>query len=357
MVQQIAIQTRDGNDPDIHVLNMNIEKCCKGIRDEKEVRNLKKRNDLLTEKVRSLEVKNQKENADLERIKNEKSELTKSLTRYQERIDKVKDAEKRMIEFDRVIAENSRLLAENEKLLKNQTDDMKLNKIQNPESQLPPPPQAPAPPLLNGAAPPPGPPGPPPAPPGLAGPLPPGPPPPPGPAGPPPPPGPAGPGLPPPPGPPGAGPPLSVPAKIDFPQPSVPVKSFNWVKSLQVKDTIFENMEPKRALKQNINADRLVEDFSAKVVRSTSTVKSVPIDDEINQELKLIDPTRGQNFSIVLTRFRLNTLDIKSSINQNDCEDVLRGEVVEQLLKFIPTKGKFRIFLFKFIFYILKKNN
>jgi len=74
------------------------------------------------------------------------------------------------------------------------------------------------------------------------------------------------------------------------------------VKSLQVKDTIFENMEPKRALKQNINADRLVEDFSAKVVRSTSTVKSVPIDDEVDQELKLIDPTRGQNFSIVLTR-------------------------------------------------------
>ena len=55
-----------------------------GIRDEKEVKNLKKRNDLLSEKVRSLEMKNQKECADLDRIKHEKSELTKSLTRYQE---------------------------------------------------------------------------------------------------------------------------------------------------------------------------------------------------------------------------------------------------------------------------------
>ena len=30
MVQQITIQTKDGNDPDISVLNLNVEKCCKG---------------------------------------------------------------------------------------------------------------------------------------------------------------------------------------------------------------------------------------------------------------------------------------------------------------------------------------
>ena len=103
MVQQITIQTKDGNDPDISVLNLNVEKCCKGmkhhkvisdhmiflgIKDEKEVRGLKKKVDLLNEKNRTLEIRNQKDQQDLERIKNEKSELTKSLTRYQERIDK-----------------------------------------------------------------------------------------------------------------------------------------------------------------------------------------------------------------------------------------------------------------------------
>ena len=59
-----------------------------GIKDEKEVRGLKKKVDLLNEKNRTLEIRNQKDQQDLERIKNEKSELTKSLTRYQERIDK-----------------------------------------------------------------------------------------------------------------------------------------------------------------------------------------------------------------------------------------------------------------------------
>ena len=39
-------------------------------------------------------------------------------------------------------------------------------------------------------------------------------------------------------------------------------------------------------------------------------------------------------------RFRLNIDDIKSSIHTNDSDNILRCEVVEQLLKFIPTKGQ-----------------
>lgn len=42
---------------------------------------------------------------------------------------------------------------------------------------------------------------------------------------------------------------------------------------------------------------------------------------------------------ILFSRFRLNIDDIKSSIHTNDSENILRCEVVEQLLKFIPTKG------------------
>ena len=45
-----------------------------------------------------------------------------------------------------------------------------------------------------------------------------------------------------------------------------------------------------------------------------------------------------------LFRFRLNIDDIKSSINTNDSDNILRSEVVEQLLKYIPTKGNFFLF-------------
>ena len=42
-------------------------------------------------------------------MKNEKSELTKSLTRYQERIDRVREIEKQIKTIEAVEAENKRL--------------------------------------------------------------------------------------------------------------------------------------------------------------------------------------------------------------------------------------------------------
>ena len=41
---------------------------------------------------------------------------------------------------------------------------------------------------------------------------------------------------------------------------------------------------------------------------------------------------------VFIFRFRLNIDDIKSSINTNDSDNLMRSEVVEQLLKYIPTK-------------------
>ena len=43
---------------------------------------------MLNDQKRTLEIKVQSDKQELDRVKNEKSELTKSLTRYQERIDK-----------------------------------------------------------------------------------------------------------------------------------------------------------------------------------------------------------------------------------------------------------------------------
>jgi len=92
-------------------------------------------------------------------------------------------------------------------------------------------------------------------------------------------------------------------------------------------------------LKKNINTKLLIESFSAKMTRaSTRQTVSEDTDKDAVQELKLIDSNRAQNFSIVLSRFRLNIDDIKSSIHTNDSDNILRCEVVEQLLKFIPTK-------------------
>ena len=81
----------------------------KAMRDEKEIKQLKKKADLASEKSRNLELRLTKELAELERVKNEKSELTKSLTRYQERIDRVREIEKQIKTIEAVEAENKRL--------------------------------------------------------------------------------------------------------------------------------------------------------------------------------------------------------------------------------------------------------
>ena len=320
MVQQIAIQSKDGLDPDITVLNMDVEKCMKAMKDEKEMRALKKRCDLMIEKSRNLELKSQKDSTELDRLKNEKSELTKSLTRYQERIDKVKELEKSLNQMAELQSENARLKSEVSTLQvsnpANLPDYAKIELKQGAavKSVPPPPPSG-----LPGAPPPPAPPGlppgppPPPGPPGMGAPPPPpgppGAPPPPGPPGAPPPPGMGGP--PPPPGPPGAGPPppmgiLPMPTKIEmnFPQPDKPVKSYNWVKQNLVKDTIFENMKPLNMLDTHIDTKLLVESFSAKTMKGSFMARNTQDEekDKSEQELKLIDPNRAQNFSIVLSR-------------------------------------------------------
>ena len=103
--------------------------------------------------------------------------------------------------------------------------------------------------------------------------------------------------------PPPPGAPLMAP-KMNFPQPDKPVKSYNWVKQIQIKDTIFENMKPEEVLKKNINTKLLIESFSAKMTRASTrqTVVSDDTDKDAVQELKLIDSNRAQNFSIVLSR-------------------------------------------------------
>lgn len=91
IIQQLSLQAPDGQDPDITVIEMNVQKCADGLKLEKSTRLLKKKTENLTEKCRGLETSLQKESQELERVKNEKTELTRSMLRYQERLEKVRE--------------------------------------------------------------------------------------------------------------------------------------------------------------------------------------------------------------------------------------------------------------------------
>ena len=344
VLQQVSQQTPDGLDPDIAVLEINVQKCADGLKHEKTSRILKKKNENLSEKCRSLESSLQKESQELERVKNEKTELTRSMLRYQERLEKVRENEKQVENIGHLEQENAALKKKIQALLQsdkiNLPDDVKLSMKSTSEIEdqnlrsaplSPPPPPPPIPSSIPAAPSPSNVVPPPPPPPGMA--LPPGP----GGPHPPPPPGPPGPpgALAPPPPPGGMAPPIPV---KQFPQPSMSVKSFNWVKQTQVKNTIFETMEPEKALKC-LNLERLESAFQAKINHRSSIARNFEeVESKENLDLKLIDGRRSQNCSILLSRLKLSEGEVRQAVLTNDSAERLNAELAEQLLKFVPTK-------------------
>uniref|UniRef100_A0A4W6D161 Dishevelled associated activator of morphogenesis 1b n=1 Tax=Lates calcarifer TaxID=8187 RepID=A0A4W6D161_LATCA len=235
-----------------------------------------------------------------------------------------------------------------------------------PGGPVPPPPM----PAFGGLCPPP------PPPPG--GMMPPPPPPPPPPGGPPPPPGrpPIG-GIPPPPGAP-LGPSLK---KKNIPQPSNPLKSFNWSKLAEVRTgTVWMEVDDAKVFKI-LDLEDLEKTFSAyqrqQVLRMRPFINSAvnvqhqrglgvdgrggmggrglswlaflnldlkeAEDDTLSskkvKELSVIDGRRAQNCNILLSRLKLSNEEIKRAILTMDEQEDLPKDMLEQLLKFVPEKS------------------
>uniref|UniRef100_A0A4W4FQX8 Dishevelled associated activator of morphogenesis 1b n=1 Tax=Electrophorus electricus TaxID=8005 RepID=A0A4W4FQX8_ELEEL len=176
-------------------------------------------------------------------------------------------------------------------------------------------------------------------------------PPPPPPAGIPPPPPPPG-GLPPPPPPPPGGPPpppglIGIPAppggpgmkKKNIPQPSNPLKSFNWAKLSENKlqGTVWMDLDDSKVFK-SLDLEDIERTFSAyqrqqkESEDDTMTMKKV-------KELSVIDGRRAQNCNILLSRLKLTNEEIKRAILTMDEQGDLPKDMLEQLLKFVPEKS------------------
>uniref|UniRef100_A0A674AIM9 Dishevelled associated activator of morphosis 1 n=1 Tax=Salmo trutta TaxID=8032 RepID=A0A674AIM9_SALTR len=200
----------------------------------------------------------------------------------------------------------------------------------------------------------------PPPPPPPPGGMPPPPPPPPG--GPPPPPGMAPLGPPPPPGAP-MGPGLK---KKNIPQPSNPLKSFNWAKLNKLEGTVWTDIDDIKVFKI-LDLEDIEKTFSAyqrqqiglcclansygdndhkawqgSTNRSGTRLKESE-DDTVTskkvKELSVIDGRRAQNCNILLSRLKLTNEEIKRAILTMDEQEDLPKDMLEQLLKFVPEKS------------------
>ncbi|XP_075908087.1 disheveled-associated activator of morphogenesis 2-like isoform X2 [Petromyzon marinus] len=176
----------------------------------------------------------------------------------------------------------------------------------------------------------------PPAPPPPPGGVPPPPPPPPPPPG-----GPPG-APPPPPGMLGSGPPSELPKK-KIPQPSNPLKSFNWSKlpENKISSTVWSEIDDLRAFKVLDLADieRMFSAYQRQQKEMGSNEELLDCGSRKAKELSVIDGRRAQNCVILLSRLKLSNDEIKRAIMRMDDQEDLPKDMLEQLLKFVPEKS------------------
>ncbi|XP_073683001.1 disheveled-associated activator of morphogenesis 1 isoform X1 [Garra rufa] len=321
IVQQIVLQNDKGHDPDVAPLeNFDVKNVVRMLVNENEVKQWKEQAEKMRKEHNELQQKLEKKERECDAKAQEKEEMMQTLNKMKEKLEK----------------ESSE-----HKLVKQQVADLsaRLHEMSNRTNIPGGPPVVP---LAPGSIPPP--------PPGLAGippPPPPGgapPPPPPPPGGPPPPPGMPGFGAPPPPG----GFLGSNLKKKNIPQPSNPLKSFNWTKLSENKleGTVWLDLDDIKVFKQldlediekTFSAYQRQQDFLLNNFRQKESEDDTVTSKKV-RELSVIDGRRAQNCNILLTKLKLSNEEIKRAILTMDEQEDLPKDMLEQLLKFVPEKS------------------
>ncbi|XP_077394267.1 disheveled-associated activator of morphogenesis 1-like isoform X2 [Festucalex cinctus] len=135
------------------------------------------------------------------------------------------------------------------------------------------------------------------------------------------------------------GPPLGSVRQKNIPQPTNPMKSFNWSKLLEnkIKGTIWTEIDDLRAFKV-LDLDEFQQTFSAYQRPQKETDDDNAIVRRV-KELSVIDGRRAQNCNILLSRLKLTNGEIRSAILSMDEQEDLPKDMLEQLLKFVPEKS------------------
>ncbi|XP_064420822.1 disheveled-associated activator of morphogenesis 1 isoform X2 [Latimeria chalumnae] len=323
IIQQIVIQNDKGQDPDITPLeNFNVKNVVRMLVNENEVKQWKEQAEKMRKEHNELQQKLEKKERECDAKTQEKEEMMQTLNKMKEKLER-ESTEHKMSKQQ--VAELTTQLHELNRRVSSVTAS----------GDSPPPPGAPGGPLSH------------PLPPGGSHPPPPPPPPPPFGAIPPPPPPPGGP--PPPPGLPPLGMPLppgapSGPAlkKKNIPQPTNPLKSFNWVKlpEKKLEGTLWTDIDDVKVFKV-LDLEDIERTFSAYQRQQKEPDAN---DDTLGskhkvKELSVIDGRRAQNCNILLSRLKLSNEEIKRAILTMDEQEDLPKDMLEQLLKFVPEKS------------------
>ncbi|XP_035250227.1 disheveled-associated activator of morphogenesis 2 isoform X1 [Anguilla anguilla] len=336
ILQQIVLQDEKGDDPDVAPLdNFSVKsiiriwgtQCASRLVNENEVRQWRDQAEKFRKEHAELLARLEKKERECEAKTQEKDDMMRTLNKMKDKLQR----------------EGVELRSAREQVIDLST---RINDYSGSSVPFPPPPPPPGDPLA-------------PLPPATMGGFPPPPPPlpfscPPPPPPPPPPPG-APPlfcsGVPPPPGPPAFGS-AATQRKKSIPQPSHPLKSFNWSKlgENKITGTIWHDIDDLRAF-EILDLKDIEKMFSAyqrqqEVLTNQSfrQKESGSMDDlylstRKVKELSVIDGRRAQNCVILLSKLKMSNEEIKRAILEMDEREELAKDMLEQLLKFVPEKS------------------
>lgn len=318
LVQQIVTQSESGSNHDITAIDINVKEIVHLLAKEEELVAARNKADELEKENTEMATKLAKKEQELDLRTQEKEDLEASVQRVKERLEKetaghlearqkLGAIEDKMLEIEDKLQIEMRERRKLEALLSEGCipDDAKaegLNMVNGHEPRLSAPPPAPAPP-----------------------------PPPPGPAPPPPPPSSA---------------PLAPPAPQrpvkTVPQPSNPLKSFNWSKLPDTKltGTVWSELDDTK-LYSTIGLDAIDRLFCAYQKNGVANDGSIEDLRQLGKNktkiLSVIDGRRAQNCTILLSKLKLSDEEITKVIMSMDSRDEVPPDMVEQLLKFTPS--------------------
>uniref|UniRef100_A0A8D2ARM1 Dishevelled associated activator of morphosis 2 n=1 Tax=Sciurus vulgaris TaxID=55149 RepID=A0A8D2ARM1_SCIVU len=139
--------------------------------------------------------------------------------------------------------------------------------------------------------------------------------------------------------------------KKRVPQPSHPLKSFNWVKlnEERVPGTIWNEIDDMQVF-QILDLEDFEKMFSAyqrhqELITNPPQQKDLGSTEDIYlasrkvKELSVIDGRRAQNCIILLSKLKLSNEEIRQAILKMDEQEDLAKDMLEQLLKFVPEKS------------------
>jgi dishevelled associated activator of morphogenesis len=136
------------------------------------------------------------------------------------------------------------------------------------------------------------------------------------------------------------------PRRKSIPKPSQALKSFNWAKipAVQIEKTIWSKMDDS-TVHQVMDLRNFEETFSAYQRKEADpaplmrTLRRRSILDR-PKELSVIEGKKAQNCSIVLSTLKMTNAEIHRVVMTMDKDDRLEKDMVEQLLKYVPTMAE-----------------